>query len=379
MKTATCANDATHTQTEKIPATGKHVYDEGTVTTEPTCVTEGVKTFKCTTTGCTETKTEKIAALGHKYEEGADYKAPTCTEDGYSNGVCTVCGEKQNGEKIPATGHKYESAVTTAPTCETEGVETFTCSVCQDTYTEPVKALGHDWDEGAITTEPTCDEAGVKTYTCKNDAAHTKTETVKALGHKWGQWVVTKEATDEEDGERQRTCEVCGEVETQVIRAQQLLIMTTCTKGIRFRDLENPVTDKWYMFTPVDLSVDGVQTFDLIAGNVHKIGTVTLVVKEGTVTVTYELTNEFAVDVYEEFFTFLPSLASVTELDFEAMTNYAYGEAISIEEQLGGDTKVLLLTRNLVVYMPGFYGMEIFDYDGAEYLSFAEELKLLMD
>jgi len=270
--------------------------------------------------------------------------------------------------------------VTTAPTCEEAGVKTFTCkNDASHTKTEAVKALGHDYDEGVVTTAPTCEEAGVKTFTCKNDAAHTKTEAVKALGHKWGQWIVTKEPTEDVDGEQQRTCEVCGEVETKVVSAKVTFFMTACSKGIRFRDLENPVTDYWYMFTPVDLSVDGEQTFDLIAGNIHKIGTVTVVVKEGTVTVTYKLVNRSAIEVYEEYMTILPSLAGMTELDFDAMTAYEYGEAISIQDQLGGDTKVLLLLRNLVRYTEGFGGLAMFDYDGQEYLTYAEELKQLMD
>ena len=44
-----------------IPATGKHSYDKGVVTKEPTTAKEGVKTFTCTV--CGATKTEKIAKL----------------------------------------------------------------------------------------------------------------------------------------------------------------------------------------------------------------------------------------------------------------------------------------------------------------------------
>jgi len=310
------------------------------VTTAPTCEAEGVKTYTCKN-DATHTKTEAVAALGHDYDEGA---------------------------------------VTTAPTCEAEGVKTYTCkNDAAHTKTEAVAALGHDWDEGVVTTDPTCDEAGVKTYTCKNDASHTKTAVVNKLGHKWGNWEVTVEPTEDVDGEAERTCETCGKVETKVVSAKITYIMTTCSEGIRFRDLENPLTDYWYMFTPIDLSVEGEQTFDLIAGNIHKIGTVTVVVKEGTVTVSYELANRSAIEVFEEFVTILPSLEGMTELDFDALTAYEFDKAISIQDQLGGDTKVLLLIRNLVRYTEGFGGMEMFDYDGQEYLTYAEELKLLMD
>lgn len=40
-----------------------HKWDNGTVTKQPTVTAEGVKTFKCTNTGCNETKTESIAKL----------------------------------------------------------------------------------------------------------------------------------------------------------------------------------------------------------------------------------------------------------------------------------------------------------------------------
>ena len=52
-------------------------WDEGVVTTEPTCTTAGVKTFSCSVHG--ETRTEELPALGHTF--GAD-------------GACIRCGEK---------------------------------------------------------------------------------------------------------------------------------------------------------------------------------------------------------------------------------------------------------------------------------------------
>ncbi len=54
--------------------------------------------------------------------------------------------------------------------------------------------------------------------------------------------------------------------------------------GPCFRD-ESNLTDKWYRFTPVDLSVDGVYTYDLAASNLYIIGKVTVTVADGNVTV----------------------------------------------------------------------------------------------
>ncbi len=94
-----------------------HTWDEGKVTTEPTCTKAGVKTYTCTV--CKETKTEAIAALGHKWDDGK---------------------------------------VTTEPTCTKVGVKTYTCTVCKETKTEAVAALGHvDADK-----DNRCDRCGEK-------------------------------------------------------------------------------------------------------------------------------------------------------------------------------------------------------------------------
>ena len=42
-----------------------HNYDDGVITTSPTCTKSGVKTFTCK--DCKTTKTEVIEALGHNY------------------------------------------------------------------------------------------------------------------------------------------------------------------------------------------------------------------------------------------------------------------------------------------------------------------------
>ena len=74
----------------------EHVYDDGVVTTEPTCVATGVKTF-----------------------------------------TCTKCGESYT-EEVPLVEHTYVAEVTKEPTFEEEGITTYTGSVCGDSYTEAI-------------------------------------------------------------------------------------------------------------------------------------------------------------------------------------------------------------------------------------------------
>ena len=63
LETYTCSCGDSYTKTNK--ATG-HNWDEGKITTEPTCTTEGVKTFTCN--NCGEIKTETIEKTDHNYQ-----------------------------------------------------------------------------------------------------------------------------------------------------------------------------------------------------------------------------------------------------------------------------------------------------------------------
>jgi len=125
------------------------------VTTEPTCTTEGVKTYTADFT-----------------ELWAEDKVTT------------------EAIAIAPDAHKWDAGVITTPaTCSAEGVKTFTCQHnSEHTKTEvvPVDANTHNWDAGVVTTEPTCTAEGVKTYTCQHNAEHKKTESIDMLEHNYG-------------------------------------------------------------------------------------------------------------------------------------------------------------------------------------------------
>ena len=114
-----------------IPAKG-HSWNEGKITTAPTCENAGVKTYTCTV--CNATKTEAINATGHTPVAVAEQPA-TCTEAGHTAGVkCSVCGATISGiEVIPATGHKPEIRNAVEATLTTPGYTGDTyCSVCNE-------------------------------------------------------------------------------------------------------------------------------------------------------------------------------------------------------------------------------------------------------
>ena len=232
-----------------------HHWDEGVVTSEPTCTDTGLKHYTCTDEGCGATKDEIIPAKGH-VEAVKNKEDATCTKTGYSGDTyCKVCGaDLATGSTTPELGHVYETIVRTEPTCEKEGSGINKCKRCGDedpivlpkttthtpedarrnfkaaTCTEtgysgdlyckicgaliekgaetPVKA--HSWNDGVVTKQATCTEKGIKTYTCI-DCGATKNEDINAKGH--SQYVIKNavEATCAKEGYTGDTCcGVCG-------------------------------------------------------------------------------------------------------------------------------------------------------------------------
>ena len=178
-----CANCGDVIATEVIPATGAHTWDNGTVTTEPTETTPGVRTFTCAV--CSQTKTEVIPATGAHTFVFTKNVAPSCTEAGYDLYTCRDCGASEQRNVKPALGHKWDNGTVTAEPTETDpGTMTYTCTVCGQTKTEVIPATGphtHVWGEGTVTVAPTETTPGVRTYTC-TVCGQTRTEIIPATG-----------------------------------------------------------------------------------------------------------------------------------------------------------------------------------------------------
>ena len=146
---------------EVIPAKG-HSWNEGEITTSPTCENAGGKTYTCTV--CNATKTEAIDATGHTPVEVAEQPA-TCTEAGHEAGTkCSVCDAILSGmEEIPAIGHTEVIDAAKAPTCTETGLtEGKHCSVCNEILVAQtvIPATGHKEVIDAAKA-PTCTETGL--------------------------------------------------------------------------------------------------------------------------------------------------------------------------------------------------------------------------
>ena len=163
------------------PATQAHAHSyTATVTKQPTCTAEGVKTFRCS---CGDSYTETISAAGHVFGAYVYNNDATEAADGTETAACTICGAKDTktaaGTKI-AHVHNYTAAVTKAATCAEEGVKTYTCS-CGSSYTEAVPVVAHSFGDYIYNDDATTEKDGTKTATCSVCGA---TDTVTAEGTK---------------------------------------------------------------------------------------------------------------------------------------------------------------------------------------------------
>ena len=216
---------------EEIPAKG-HSWNEGEITTSPTCENAGVKTYTCTV--CNATKTEAIDATGHTPVDVAEQPA-TCTEAGHTAGTkCSVCEAILSGmEEIPATGHTEVIDAAKAPTCTETGLtEGKHCSVCNTVLVaqEVIPAKGHtEVIDPAV--EPTCTKPG------KTEGKHCSVcneilvaqEEIPAKGHTE---VIDPavEPTCTEPGKTEgKHCSVCNEI----IVAQEVIPATGHKPEIR--------------------------------------------------------------------------------------------------------------------------------------------------
>ena len=87
----------------------EHVFENGTVTKEPTCGSTGKLTESC---ACGETRTTEIyAAIAHTYSDETVVKDPTCVAAGEGYIICSVCQDIQS-TTLAATGeHRYQSGM----------------------------------------------------------------------------------------------------------------------------------------------------------------------------------------------------------------------------------------------------------------------------
>lgn len=247
-----------------------HTWNSGTVTTEPTYFSSGIKTYKCN--NCGEKKTETIPSLdiptspmlvnnvsnnGHTYSlyvakmTWDEAKAWCESNGGY---LCTITSEEEQAtvQSIIVNQSSSWLGAERGPdnqfrwiTCEpwsyanwSEGEPNSTLENCvhiKDNYewndygktnsspngfimeTGDTPTAIHTWDSGKVTKEATCAVPGNKTFIC-TVCGTSRTETIKKTSvHTWDDGYITKEPTCAATGNKTFICSVCGTTKTETI------------------------------------------------------------------------------------------------------------------------------------------------------------------
>ncbi len=252
-----------------------HAWDDGKITTKPTCTDSGVKTYTCS--ACGTTKEEALAASGHSFDNGAITKNPTCTEAGVKTFTCSGCNDTKE-EPVTAIGHlwntenrtcedgqfctrddcdatteplghSYALAGSTAATCTEAQNNTYKCSTCGDTYTESEGSpKGHNIEGveavNVLVPGKTC--VYYQNYQCK-DCPQIVTAEETVTNHETWTASITSHATCTEVGEKLLTCAACGETKTEDIA------------------IDNDLGHAW----DAGVTADGVTTYTCIYNNEH--------------------------------------------------------------------------------------------------------------
>ncbi len=283
---------------------------------------------------------------GHTINFVVGQTPPTCSESGWQlYGECQNegCDYVHKQGEIPATGkHEYVEGK-----CE--------CGAEDPSYVPPCpgNANGHTINFVVGQTPPTCSESGWQLYgECQNEGCD--------YVHKRGEIPATGEHSFEDGAP---TCKWCDEPNPDYVAPKPPVVIpkppvvtpeptpeptpvptpntwlysnTMTSFGPTTRELVGG--KDWHRVTPVDVSVDGVYTYDLIASDRYVVGTVTFTVEAGTLTVSYKVKANPS-DVTDEQ---LKIYASKADLAEGKAVDAKVDEAINIAENFGADTKLIV-------------------------------------
>ena len=236
----TCNENPAKTYQDTPVAALGHQYKE--VTTPATCGTPGSVDNVCERCNDKQHVSDLPATGKHQWNEGVVTKEPTATESGIKTFTCKVCQAKKTEDIPKVHTHDYTrlGEIIEGPYCETEGKRWMYCSYegCNERVLMPVPAIGyHDWDteHTECLKKATCTEKGTMRMHCKRDASHTMTYDYGGTGHIWDESVITTPPTYDEYGEKTLRCKNCNATKTEKVLPTKYtftvtVVPPTCTE-----------------------------------------------------------------------------------------------------------------------------------------------------
>ncbi len=131
--------------------------------------------------------------------------------------------------------------------------------------------------------------------------------------------------------------------------------------GLYIEDFRPRLTDKWYMFTPIDVGADTTLTYPLVAENAWIIGSVTIRIAGGNIVVEPQVTA--GVTVQQEFMAIVGNLDGLPTVnpDLLAAQRLPLRTSIPIQATFGEDKKVAMYLHLKVDFSTKTAGITPFD------------------
>ena len=302
-------------------------HSEKTVVTEATCTEDGSIVTTCEKCG-EVLKTVTLTKTGHENSVWKVTKEALACADGEMQLTCTKCGAVLDTKVIKATGEhtpSKEAEVVKAATCTEDGLKATVCTVCGAVLgdEETIPATGHTAGEYTETKAATCTEAGEEVSKCTVCGEVVDTREIAAKGHVAGEWITVRQPSATQTGKMIQKCTVCGaQIGKKYIRANGT--DDTAAKTVAYVAGEEVAN-----YAKIDLTVDATTELDLVTANGTKVGKLVVEVKEGKVTVKYELSAVPA----DAFLTFV---AEAPSKDVHAEKEFEFEKAISVADELAG-------------------------------------------
>ena len=168
---------------EDIPSLGGHNWTLVS-TTPSTCTTQGTKSYRCSRSGCSATRSESLGYASHVGVRWVTTIQPGCTTGGKEELLCS-CGRVMNGHDIPSLGgHNWVETGYTASTCQTHGTRSYRCSRCGTTTSESLPLAAHVGCRWVTVVQPTCYSGGKEEWQCS--CGHSLNgRDIPTTAHKW--------------------------------------------------------------------------------------------------------------------------------------------------------------------------------------------------
>lgn len=305
-----------------------HSYLPWSTVEASTCAVPGTRERKCR--DCSAVEQQELAQNAHRYGDWAFEGEHSCDKPGEQRRSCTGCG-KVEARAYEAGKHSYLPWQTiSAASCEQAGLRERQCRHCAAAEQQELAAMGHSFGPWITVRKAACDLEGQQERQCKR-CDHQEKRGLAALKHWLGSWRVGKAAGLDQPGQLVKLCRRCSMTLEQrsYSRPRESFAVSFCSFGIPLKQI-NSKSNRWYTLTPVDLRQEGEHRYPLIGNGTHCVGLVTVVVRNGELTVDYSLFAE-GTELFKPSLRFMDSLEGLSDREIELRrVQRAFGKPINI-------------------------------------------------